>query len=114
MSYVTIQYVKGKTYGKDRWEIEVQQYCFFNILISALNVGGWSKPFRDRFSPKKEARCSLYRTDCGPSGPAWTNEKNFYPPPVFDSRIVQLAASPSTDWTIAALNIWTVSVTEQP
>jgi len=37
-----------------------QRYIYF-LLASALNVGGWATPRRNRFTPEKETRYPFYR-----------------------------------------------------
>jgi hypothetical protein len=62
---------------------------------------GWLAPRPGRFIPGKETQYPSYRRLGGPQGRSGRLRK-ISPPPGFDPRIVQAAASRYTDWAIPA------------
>jgi hypothetical protein len=79
------------------WEEEVW-LCPYST--STLEGGGWPAPHPDRFTPKKETRCPLYRRLSG----LWDRAgriRKISPPMGFESRTVQPVARRYTDWAIS-------------
>jgi hypothetical protein len=66
-------------------------------LTSALDEGGWSTPRPSCFTPRKKTRYPLYRRLGGPQGRSGRLRK-ISPPPGFDPRTVQPAASRYTNY----------------
>ena len=68
-------------------------------LTSTLDGSGWLTPRPGRFTPGKQSRYPFYRRLGGPKGRPGRVRKNS-PPPEFDFRTVQLAASRYNDYAI--------------
>jgi hypothetical protein len=69
--------------------VKYRYSSFFNL---GARWGGWSTRHPGRFTPGKETRYPLYRRLGGPQGRSGRVRK-ISPPPVFDPRTVQPAAS---------------------
>jgi hypothetical protein len=86
--------------GHEGPEVEYR-YSSTLSLTSALDGGGWSRPRPGRVAPGKETRYPLYR-GLGGSRDGLDGCRKSRPPPGFDPRTVQSAASRYTDWAIPA------------
>ena len=92
--------VKGKGKGHPRTGHEGpegEKKCSSTLsLTSALDVGGWSTPRPDRFTPPGKTRYPLYRRLGGPQGRSG-RVREISPLRGFDPRTVQPVASRYTD-----------------
>jgi hypothetical protein len=76
----------------------IKLYSFFKL---SAKWGKWLTSRPGRFTPRKETRYPWHRRLGGPQDrPGWV--RKFTPPPIFDSRALQLVTSRHTDCAIGA------------
>jgi hypothetical protein len=71
-TYVYIQYSTVHPVTCHEGQESKQRYSSSFSLTSALHGGQWLMPGLGRFTPGKESRYQLYRTQDGTTGPVWT------------------------------------------